>query len=54
MIKGFEPSLFDKLFDDPPLAAVRRKLSLDELKDSVARDLEALLNTRVVFDAALA
>ncbi len=54
MIKGFEPSLFDKLFDDPPLAAVRRKLSLDELKDSVARDLEALLNTRVVFDEALA
>ena len=54
MIKGFEPSLFDKLFDDPPLAAVRRRLSLEQLKDSVARDLEALLNTRVVFDPALA
>lgn len=51
MLKGFEPSLFDKLFDDLPSAAVRRRLSLDELKDSVARDLEALLNTRVVFDA---
>ncbi|MCB4359503.1 type VI secretion system baseplate subunit TssE [Quatrionicoccus australiensis] len=50
MIKGFEPSLFDKLFDDLPLGAVRRRLSLEQLKDSVARDLEALLNTRVVFE----
>ncbi|MBS1140752.1 MAG: hypothetical protein H6R13_2205 [Proteobacteria bacterium] len=46
MIKGFEPSLFDKLFDDLPVGAARRRLSLDQLKDSVARDLEALLNTR--------
>lgn len=50
MIKGFEPSLFDKLFDDLPVGAARRRLSLEQLKDSVARDLEALLNTRVVFD----
>lgn len=49
MIKGFDTSLFDKLFDERPSTAVRRSLSLDELKDSVARDLEALLNTRVVF-----
>lgn len=49
-MKGFEPSLFDKLFDDLPVTAVRRRLSLEQLKDSVARDLEALLNTRVVFN----
>lgn len=50
MTKGFEPSLFDKLFDDLPVGAVRRRLSLDQLKDSVARDLEALLNTRAILD----
>lgn len=50
MIKGFEPSLFDKLFDDLPVGAVRRRLSLEQLKDSVARDLEVLLNTRVVLE----
>lgn len=53
MIKGFEPSLFDKLFDDQPMAAARRLLSLEQLKDSVARDLEALLNTRIIFDESL-
>ena len=50
MIKGFEPSLFDKLFDDSPVAPVRRRLTLEQLKDSVARDLEFLLNTRAVID----
>jgi len=50
MIKGFEPSLFDKLFDDLPVGAARRRLSLEQLKDTVARDLEALLNTRVLLD----
>ncbi|PKO26751.1 MAG: type VI secretion system baseplate subunit TssE [Betaproteobacteria bacterium HGW-Betaproteobacteria-5] len=54
MIKGFEPSLFDKLFDDQPMGAARRRLSLEQLKDSVARDLEALLNTRVVLDDGVA
>jgi len=54
MIKGFEPSLFDKLFDDQPMGAARRRLSLEQLKDSVARDLEALLNTRIVLDDDLA
>jgi type VI secretion system protein ImpF len=49
-MKGFEPSLFDKLFDDVPMLATRRRLSLDVLKDSVARDLEALLNARTIFD----
>ncbi len=51
MLKGFAPSLFDTLFDDPPRAATRHRLSLEQLKDSVARDLEALLNTRIIFDA---
>lgn len=49
-MSGFEPSLFDKLFDPVPAAAARRQLSLEHLKDSVARDLEALLNTRTAFD----
>jgi type VI secretion system protein ImpF len=53
-MKGFEPSLFDKLFDESPVSAIRRRQSLDELKDSVARDLEALLNTRTVIDEGLA
>jgi type VI secretion system protein ImpF len=48
----FEPSLLDKLFDEnpqlPALAGFKR-ISLDELKDMVARDLESLLNTRMFF-----
>ncbi|MEW5787868.1 MAG: type VI secretion system baseplate subunit TssE [Pseudomonadota bacterium] len=52
-MKGFEPSLFDKLFDVAPQGAIRRQHSLDALKDSVARDLEALLNTRTVIDEEL-
>lgn len=48
-MKGYTPGLFDRLMDRPvhgaSSAAVSR-LSLEELKDSVARDLEALLNTR--------
>lgn len=50
-MKRFEPSLFDKLFDDDPHSpapAAMRQLSLDELKSRVARDVEALLNTRIV------
>ena len=48
----FEPSLFDKLFEGHPIGAnlsTVRSLSLDELKSSVARDLESLLNTRMGF-----
>jgi type VI secretion system protein ImpF len=52
-MKGFEPNLFEKLFDNQPRSAaapvVLRRLSVDELKDSVARDVESLLNTRVNF-----
>lgn len=51
----FEPSLLDRLFDDHPAganASTVRMLSLDELKNSVARDLESLLNTRMGFSEA--
>ncbi|MDQ7958776.1 MAG: type VI secretion system baseplate subunit TssE [Pseudomonadota bacterium] len=55
---GFEPGLLDKLFDDDvrgPTTSVLRLHTLDEMKNAVARDLEALLNTRMVFtDQALA
>ncbi|MGN6653403.1 type VI secretion system baseplate subunit TssE [Trinickia sp.] len=50
-MKRFEPSLLDKLFDDDPRSpapAAMRQWSLDELKGRVARDVEALLNTRIV------
>lgn len=53
MNRGFEPSIFDKLFEDLPVAPARWRYSLEQLKDSVARDLEALLNTRVIFDDEL-
>ncbi|MBW8899622.1 MAG: type VI secretion system baseplate subunit TssE [Massilia sp.] len=48
--KGFLPGLFDRLIEHSgqnPAATVPR-VSLEEMKDSVARDLEALLNTRTV------
>ncbi|WP_354686757.1 type VI secretion system baseplate subunit TssE [Cupriavidus necator] len=54
-MKGFEPSLLDKLFDDEPhapLPSALRQLSLEELKATVARDIEALLNTRIVYEDA--
>lgn len=48
-MKGFEPSLFDKLFGDGqgPSSHALRRLSVDELKETIARDLESLLNTRL-------
>lgn len=46
----FSPSLFDKLFDDTPNMVSEtnglRRLNIDKLKDSVAKDIEALLNNR--------
>lgn len=48
----FEPSLLDKLFGDgrnQPAPAVVRQLSLDELKGTVARHIESLLNARITF-----
>lgn len=50
VLKGFQPTLFERLFDDAPKlqheATALRQWSLEELKDSVARDVEALLNSR--------
>ena len=46
---SFVPGLFDRLMGDGGAAAggVAARLSLEQLKDAVARDLEELLNTRV-------
>jgi len=48
-IKGYAPSLLDRLLggQGSETGAIAR-LSVDEMKDAVARDLEALLNTRTV------
>ena len=45
----FSPTLFERLFDDQPGSPADhlvRGWSLDQLKDSVALDVEALLNSR--------
>ncbi|GHA82236.1 type VI secretion system baseplate subunit TssE [Cognatilysobacter bugurensis] len=52
-MKGFEPSLFEKLFDDEPRSAsaagMLKSISLEQYKESVAHDLEGLLNSRCAF-----
>jgi len=46
-MKGFTPDLFDRLLGQPLRnGVVVARLNVEELKDAVARDLEALLNTR--------
>ncbi|MBV6319316.1 type VI secretion system baseplate subunit TssE [Duganella violaceipulchra] len=55
-MKGFTPGLFDRLMDMPVNGASSgtvSRLSIEDLKDSVARDLEALLNTRAVIPEEL-
>lgn len=52
-MKGFELTLLDKLCDNSALPLTQRRLSVDELKDSVAKDLESLLNARTTFDESL-
>ena len=49
-MKGFEPTLFDKLFvsEVAPERQIKR-FTIEELKDAVARDVESLLNTRMIF-----
>ena len=50
-MKGFEPSLLEKLFDDEPHNLVHgrvKRQSLEQFKESVALDIEALLNSRFV------
>ncbi|WP_026354677.1 type VI secretion system baseplate subunit TssE [Massilia niastensis] len=54
-MKGFTPGLFDRLLGAPvrgASGAAAAGLSADDLKDTVARDLEALLNTRSMVDEA--
>ncbi|MFT4256667.1 MAG: type VI secretion system baseplate subunit TssE [Pseudoxanthomonas sp.] len=52
-MKGYEPNLLEKLLDDDPknrtAAGVFKPISLDQYKESVARDLEGLLNSRAAF-----
>lgn len=51
-MNGFEPSLLEKLMDDDPRSPASGTidlLTMEQVKDSVARDLEALLNSRLVF-----
>jgi len=51
-MKGYTPGLFDRLLGLPERgsgkasASQAQRLTIEELKDTVARDLEALLNTR--------
>jgi type VI secretion system protein ImpF len=48
-MKGYTPGLFDRLLGLPnrgPGNTAAQRLTIEELKDTVARDLEALLNTR--------
>jgi type VI secretion system protein ImpF len=55
-MKGFTPGLFDRLMEvsvNGASSATVSRLSIEELKDSVARDLEALLNTRAVIPEEL-
>ncbi|WP_066092764.1 type VI secretion system baseplate subunit TssE [Xanthomonas massiliensis] len=53
-MKGLEPTLLEKLFDDDPrtsaLPAWSGALTLEQMKETVARDLEGLLNTRAAYD----
>ncbi|MEN3069618.1 type VI secretion system baseplate subunit TssE [Uliginosibacterium sediminicola] len=53
---GFLPTLFERLFDDAPHREAEadplRRWSVEELKDSVIRDLESLLNNRTALTTA--
>lgn len=51
-MKGFAPGLLDRLMGEHPHGGGVPRMSIEQLKDSVARDLEALLNTRVAIPAA--
>lgn len=50
-MQRFAPYLLDRLVDAAPEDATRPMLTLEQLKDTVARDVEALLNTRRGIDA---
>lgn len=46
-MKGFAPGLLDRLMGEAGQGGTRGQLTIEQLKDSIARDLEALLNTRI-------
>jgi len=46
--RGFTPGMLDRLLAPGAGSATVMRYSLEEMKDAVARDLEALLNTRTV------
>lgn len=46
-MNGYTPGLFDRLLGDRGQGSNGPRLSLEQLKDAVARDLEDLLNTRM-------
>ena len=57
-MKGFSPGLLERLMDERMLPGGRARaavegLSIDQIKDHVARDLEALLNTRAALPASV-
>ena len=54
-MKGFTPGLFDRLLGVPARTGTgsATRMSVDDMKDAVARDLEALLNTRMVLPDGL-
>lgn len=55
-MKGFTPGLFDRLMDTHILSGSSgtvARMSIEDLKDTVARDLEALLNTRAIISEPL-
>ncbi|GGY02127.1 type VI secretion system baseplate subunit TssE [Massilia dura] len=49
-MNGYTPGLFDRLLGDRSSGT---RLSLEQLKDAVARDLEDLLNTRMALPGEL-
>jgi type VI secretion system protein ImpF len=57
-MKGFTPGLLDRLMDERSApgsapSSTTQGLSIDQIKDHVARDLEALLNTRAALPACV-
>ena len=50
-MKDFVPGILERLMDERARDGARASLSLEQIKDHVARDLEALLNTRAAMPA---
>jgi len=52
-MQGYVPGLMDRLTDGGSRGSSPLRMSIEDLKDSVARDLEALLNTRIAMPELL-